>query len=88
MLAAAAAAAQGQGYAEVRGGVTYFHPQASASVRGPAQVSKRPKAAIPIVDPSEVSDQGKGVQHQNGDAKPSEDAQLATAPANAEAATA
>jgi hypothetical protein len=31
-------AAQGQGYAEVRGGVTYFHPQASVSVRGPAQV--------------------------------------------------
>jgi hypothetical protein len=84
----AAAAAQGQGYAEVRGGVTYFHPQASVSVRGPAQVSKRPKAAIPIVDPAKVADQGKPGQQVNGESKQAGDAQLAAAPVSPEAATA
>ena len=94
LLAAAAAAAQSQGYAEVRGGVTYFHPQASVSVRGPAQVSKRPKAAIPIVDPAQVGDQGKAVLQQNGDAKQAVDAQPAVVaaaappPVSAEVATA
>lgn len=63
----AAAAASGQGYAEVRGGVTYFHPQATASIRA-TPVSKRPKAAIPIVDPSQV-DPAKAGGHQNGEAK-------------------
>jgi len=42
-----------QGYAEVRGGVTYFNPTAQPPVM-PRPVSKRPKAAIPIVDPSQV----------------------------------
>lgn len=49
----AAAAAAGQGYAEVRGGVTYFNPTAQAPVVA-RHVNKRPKAAIPIVDPSQV----------------------------------
>ena len=56
VLLAAAQAAQGQGYAEVRGGVTYFNPQAQLVpqiLAGPG-VGKRPKAAIPIVDPSQV----------------------------------
>ena len=57
VLLAAAAAAQaqgaGQGYAEVRGGVTYFNPTAQAPVMA-RPVNKRPKAAIPIVDPSQV----------------------------------
>merc|ERR1719232_2486636 len=54
LAAAAAAQAQGQGYAEVRGGVTYFNPTAQAPVMPRPQVNKRPKAAIPIVDPSQV----------------------------------
>jgi len=56
LLAAAQAAAANQGYAEVRGGVTYFNPQAQIVpqiLAGPG-VGKRPKAAIPIVDPSQV----------------------------------
>ena len=56
LLAAAQAAAANQGYAEVRGGVTYFNPQAQIVPQilpGPG-VGKRPKAAIPIVDPSQV----------------------------------
>ena len=64
LLAAAAAGAtvpppQGaatnhQGYAEVRGGVTYFNPTAQPTVMSRPPVHKRPKAAIPIVDPSQV----------------------------------
>jgi len=81
-----AAAAQGQGYAEVRGGVTYFHPQANASLRA-AQVSKRPKAAIPIVDPSQVEQGKDGPGQLNGEAKPG-DLQLAPTPVSPEAATA
>lgn len=60
LLAAAQAAnlAQAnQGYAEVRGGVTYFNPQAQLVpqiLAGGPGVGKRPKAAIPIVDPSQV----------------------------------
>jgi len=54
--AQAAAAAANQGYAEVRGGVTYFNPQAQhLPVIVQPGVSKRPKAAIPIVDPSQIS---------------------------------
>ena len=53
VLLAAAAAGAGQGYAEVRGGVTYFNPTAQAPVMA-RPVNKRPKAAIPIVDPSQV----------------------------------
>merc|ERR1711935_435861 len=56
LLAAAQAATANQGYAEVRGGVTYFNPQAQIVPQilpGPG-VGKRPKAAIPIVDPSQV----------------------------------
>lgn len=53
LLAAAAAGAAGQGYAEVRGGVTYFNPTAQAPVMA-RPVNKRPKAAIPIVDPSQL----------------------------------
>ncbi len=44
-----------QGYAEVRGGVTYFNPTVQAPVVQRSVVSKRPKAAIPIVDPSQVN---------------------------------
>ena len=79
----AAAAASGQGYAEVRGGVTYFHPQATASLRA-TPVSKRPKAAIPIVDPSQV----EAVGHQNGETKAagSGEQQLAQPTGNGEAA--
>ena len=55
--AAAAAGAPGGGYAEVRGGVTYFNAPPPAQVsqmpRGPA-LNKRPKAAIPIVDPKQM----------------------------------
>ena len=60
MLGAAAAAAHAgtQGYAEVRGGVTYFNApppaQVSSMQRAPA-LSKRPKAAIPIVDPKQMA---------------------------------
>lgn len=49
-----AAAAAGQGYAEVRGGVTYFNPTAQAPIMA-RPVGKRPKAAIPIVDPSQMA---------------------------------
>ena len=52
----AMAAAAGQGHAEVRGGVTYFNPTAQiAPVMARPPVNKRPKAAIPIVDPSQVA---------------------------------
>jgi hypothetical protein len=54
VAAAAAGQAQPQGYAEVRGGVTYFNPTAQQAVP-PPMVSKRPKAAIPIVDPAQVT---------------------------------
>ena len=53
VLLAAAAGAAPQGYAEVRGGVTYFNPTAQPHLMA-RPVSKRPKAAIPIVDPSQV----------------------------------
>ena len=58
VLLAMAAAAQGQGgHAEVRGGVTYFNPTAQIApmVMARLPVNKRPKAAIPIVDPSQVA---------------------------------
>ncbi len=48
--------------AQVHGGVTYFNPTAQAHVPMRSQVSKRPKAAIPIVDPSQFEG------HHNGDA--------------------
>ena len=53
VLLAAAAAANAEGFAAVRGGVTYFNPTAQ-NVLPQRPVSKRPKAAIPIVDPSVV----------------------------------
>jgi len=59
LLAAAAqaqAAAGGAGtdsFTEVRGGVTYFNPTAQ-NVLPQRPMSKRPKAAIPIVDPSQM----------------------------------
>ena len=54
IAAAGANAASGnQGYAEVRGGVTYFNPTAQPTVMSRPPVNKRPKAAIPIVDPSQ-----------------------------------
>ena len=48
-----AAASGNQGYAEVRGGVTYFNPTAQPTIMSRPPVNKRPKAAIPIVDPSQ-----------------------------------
>lgn len=63
LLAAAGAVAAGAvagavptqgGYAEVRGGVTYFNPTAQPPSIARPIVNKRPKAAIPIVDPSEI----------------------------------
>ena len=66
MLLAAAAANQqvrgpgpDGGFAAVRGGVTYFNPTAQQNILPQRHVmSKRPKAAIPIVDPA--------VLHENG----------------------
>ena len=56
LAAAAQAQANAQGYAEVRGGVTYFNPTAQGHHPMMARpMSKRPKAAIPIVDPSQVA---------------------------------
>ena len=52
---AQAAQAQGQGYAEVRGGVTYFNATAQQVPVMARPVNKRPKAAIPIVDPSQAA---------------------------------
>ena len=49
----AAANSGSPGYAVERGGVTYFNPTAQAPIVQRA-VNKRPKAAIPIVDPSQV----------------------------------
>ena len=52
----AAAPAGQQGYAEVRGGVMYFNPSAQTVGFHPEHrtvLNKRPKAAIPIVDPAE-----------------------------------
>lgn len=74
VLLAAAAAQGGQGYAEVRGGVTYFSPTAQAMR---PHVSKRPKAAIPIVDPSQVEQQSH--RQSNGESK-SLESQLANPP--------
>ena len=55
IAAAGANAASGnQGYAEIRGGVTYFNPNAQPTVMSRPPVNKRPKAAIPIVDPSQI----------------------------------
>jgi len=65
LLAAAAAAAANQppggpgapgpdGFAAVRGGVTYFNTTAQNILQQRSTVSKRPKAAIPIVDPGVV----------------------------------
>ena len=60
-IAAAGANASGnQGYAEIRGGVTYFNPNAQPAVMQRPPVSKRPKAAIPIVDPSQMSNEKDG----------------------------
>jgi len=41
-------------FTEVRGGVTYFNPTAQNILLQQRPMSKRPKAAIPIVDPSNV----------------------------------
>ncbi len=57
--AAAGANAAPPGVAEVRGGVTYFNPTAQQPIVRQQVVSKRPKAAIPIVDPSQVPSDGK-----------------------------
>ena len=57
LLAAAAASGGPEGFAAVRGGVTYFNPTAQ-NVLPQRPVSKRPKAAIPIVDPSVVESGG------------------------------
>lgn len=67
VLLAAAAAASHQGYAEVRGGVTYFNPTAQPPMMA-RPMSKRPKAAIPIVDPSQVtsSTSTDHQEHSNG----------------------
>merc|ERR1719510_1637556 len=51
LLAAAAAATDT--FTEVRGGVTYFNPTAQ-NILQQRPMSKRPKAAIPIVDPSQT----------------------------------
>ena len=56
LLAAAAANSGSPGYAVERGGVTYFNPTAQAPIVQRA-VNKRPKAAIPIVDPSQVGEE-------------------------------
>ena len=61
VLLAAAAAGHGQGYAEVRGGVTYFNQVVPS--RQP--ISKRPKAAIPIVDPSQVVGAQEAEHYEN-----------------------
>jgi len=53
VILAAAAAASTEGFAAVRGGVTYFNPTAQ-NVLPQRPVSKRPKAAIPIVDPAVI----------------------------------
>ena len=67
------AAVNNQGYAEVRGGVTYFNPSAQM-VHNPQMarpmMSKRPKAAIPIVDPStqispEDQNGAQEINHEN-----------------------
>lgn len=47
------AAAGPDSFTEVRGGVTYFNPTAQ-NILLQRPMSKRPKAAIPIVDPSNV----------------------------------
>ena len=72
IAAAGANAASGnQGYAEVRGGVTYFNPTAQPTVMTRPPVNKRPKAAIPIVDPSQIimsnekSGSGETLSQQN-----------------------
>ena len=71
VMAIAAAAASGanaaasgnQGYAEVRGGVTYFNPTAQPTVMSRPPVNKRPKAAIPIVDPSQFLTNNEKIGH-------------------------
>ena len=65
LAAAAAAGATPQGYAEVRGGVTYFNPTAQPHPMMARPVSKRPKAAIPIVDPSQVAGQASMMSPQS-----------------------
>jgi len=70
IAAAGANAASGnQGYAEVRGGVTYFNPTAQPmSVMSRPAVNKRPKAAIRIVDPSQIimnNEKGETLSQQN-----------------------
>ena len=66
LAAAAAAGATPQGYAEVRGGVTYFNPTAQPHpMMARPLVSKRPKAAIPIVDPSQVAGQASMMSPQS-----------------------
>jgi len=55
LLAAAAGAAHGHdSLAEVRGGVTYFNPTAQNFLPQRPVIHKRPKAAIAIVDPSNM----------------------------------
>ena len=69
IAAAGANAASGnQGYAEIRGGVTYFNPNAQPTVMQRPPVNKRPKAAIPIVDPSQIIEKdgsGESLSQQN-----------------------
>ena len=58
--------AQADSFAQVRGGVTYFGPTAHAHVAArQAGIGKRQKAAIPIVDPSELGE-GEQAEQQNG----------------------
>ena len=65
LLAAAAANQPGpDGFAAVRGGVTYFNPTAQNILHQRHHqhnmTSKRPKAAIPIIDPAVVHENGGG----------------------------
>ncbi len=69
--ATAAAAAADGGVAEVRGGVTYFNPTAQPLAARPQAINKRPKAAIPIVDPSQVAG-GPPLSSGDGKGGPSE----------------
>ena len=64
LLAADPLLLAGQGgpdsFTEVRGGVTYFNPTAQNFTPARQVVSKRPKAAIAIVDPSTSRDSMEG----------------------------
>lgn len=64
LLAAAAQAGQDHSFTSVRGGVTYFNPTAQNFLPQRQVINKRPKAAIAIVDPSNM---------QRGDSIPREE---------------